>query len=210
MLSKADGPRDVQRLSHFLDALEVREGVPRGNVKTMPFSTETAIAPFQLGNYADFDLPRLIALSWGAEDLSAAIGAATNKAADGDWDFPYQVVRSACLLAAHAGGVQAIDTLFADYRNPEGLRASCDLARRQGFSGRVAIHPDQFDIINEAFSPSPEGLAQARRVVAAFEAEPDVGAVGLDGQMLDFLHPHRARRLLAAHQRYAARSGAKP
>lgn len=205
MQPKTNGPGDVERLGHYLDALEARDGVDRGHVKILPVATETAVAPFRLGDYANFCLPRLVGLTWGAEDLSSAIGAATNKGPDGDWDFPYRVVRAACLFAAHACGVQAIDTLYGDYKNPEGLRASCDLARRQGFTGRIAIHPEQVDIINEAFSPSEADVAHARRVVAAFEAAPDVGTVGLDGEMLDIPHLQRARRLIAMHERHAGR-----
>jgi citrate lyase subunit beta / citryl-CoA lyase len=203
MQPKTNGPRDVERLSHYLDALEARDGVAAGHVKVMPVTTETAVAPFRLGDYANFSLPRLVALTWGAEDLSSAIGASTNKGPNGDWDFPYQVVRAACLFASHAAGVQAIDTLYGDYRDPNGLRASCDLARRQGFTGRVAIHPDQLDIINKAFSPSEEDVARARRIVAAFEAEPDVGTIGLDSEMLDLPHLNRARRLIAIYELYA-------
>ena len=169
-------------------------------VRILPVATETAAAPFALGNYAASSLPRLLGLTWGAEDLSSAIGAWTNKDADGDWNFTYRMVRSNCLLAAHAAGVQAIDTLYSDYRDIDGLKASCRKSRSEGFTGRIAIHPDQAEAINESFSPSPEEVGHARRVIAAFAAQPDAGTVGLDGKMLDIPHLKQAQRLLAADE----------
>jgi len=203
MQPKTDGPQDVERLSHYLDALEAREGIEPGRVKIHSISTETAVAMFTLGEYAEARLPRLVSMNWGAEDLSSAIGAAGNKGADGDWDFPYQIVRTQFLFAAHAAGVQAMDTLFADYRDDEGLRRSCELARRQGFTGRIAIHPAQVDIINESFSPSEADVAHAHRLVAAFAAEPDAGTIGLDGKMYDIPHLNQAKHVLALHAAYS-------
>lgn len=196
LLPKSNGPTDVARLSHYLDALEVREEIAPGTIRIVTVATETAAAPFALGDYAQASLPRLAGLTWGAEDLAAAIGASTNKASNGDWDFTFRVVRSAALLAAHAAEVQAIETLYADFRDSEGLATSCALARRQGFTGRIAIHPDQVAVINESFSHSPEEVSYARRVVAAFAAS-DAGTVGLDGQMLDIPHLKQAERVLA-------------
>jgi citrate lyase subunit beta/citryl-CoA lyase len=200
MLPKPDGPEDAVRLGFYLDVLEARDGVPAGHVKILPVATETAKAPFSLGDYAKVAPPRLIGLTWGAEDLSSAIGAATNKDETGAWDEPYRMVRSLCLLAAHAANVQAIDTLYGDYRDESGLRRSCAIARRQGFTGRIAIHPDQVQAINESFSPSPDEVAHARRVIAAFDAQPGAGTVGLDGLMLDIPHLRLARRILATHE----------
>jgi citrate lyase subunit beta/citryl-CoA lyase len=200
MLPKTDGPEGSIQLGYYLDALEARDGVPAGHVKILPVATETAKASFSLGDYARIAPPRLIGLTWGAEDLSSAIGAATNKDESGEWDAPYRMVRSLCLLAAHAANVQAIDTLYGDYRDEAGLRRSCAIARRQGFTGRIAIHPDQVQAINESFSPSPDEVAHARRVIAAFDAEPGVGTVGLDGQMLDIPHLRLAQRILAMHE----------
>jgi citrate lyase subunit beta / citryl-CoA lyase len=197
MLPKPDSPQDAMRLSFYLDALETREGVAPGSIGILPVATETAVAPFHLGDYASARIARLRGLTWGAEDLSAAIGASTNKDESGGWDEPYRLVRSLCLLAAHAAGVQAIDTLYSDYRDEEGLRRSCALARRQGFTGRVAIHPDQIEAINAAFTPSAEEVAHARRVIAAFDAAPGAGTVGLDGLMLDIPHLKQARHILA-------------
>lgn len=200
VLPKANDPDDVARLSFYLDALEAREGLPPLSVGIITVATETPSAPFALGRYARAQLPRLVGLTWGAEDLSAAVGATFNKTSDGDWDVTYQIVRSACLLAAIAAGVQAIDTLFSDYRDQVGLEASSSLARRQGFTGRIAIHPDQVEIINRSFSPSAEEVAAARRIVGAF-AESDSGTVGLDGRMLDMPHLKQAQRVLALWER---------
>jgi citrate lyase subunit beta / citryl-CoA lyase len=204
MQPKTNGPEDVLRLSHYLDVLEAREGLAPGRIKVHSIATETAVAMFTLGAYAEAKLPRLVSMNWGAEDLSSAIGAAGSKGADGDWDFPYQIVRTQFLFAAHAAGVQAIDTLYADYKDEGGLRRSCDLARRQGFTGRIAIHPAQVNVINESFSPSAEDVAQARRLVAAFAAAPDAGTIGLDGKMYDIPHLNQAKHVLAMHEAYAS------
>ena len=198
VVPKTDGPADVQRLSHYLDILERRDDVA-APIRILPVATETAKAPFRLGDYADVALPRLYGLTWGAEDLSSAIGASTNKDAAGDWAFTYQMVRSACLLAAKAAGLAAIETLYADFRDSDGLRASSVAAAQEGFTGRIAIHPAQVEVINAAFMPSEEAVLHARRVVAAFAAAPHSGAVGLDGMMLDMPHLKQAHHVLALH-----------
>ncbi len=197
MLPKTDGPADVRRLSHNLEALEVQAGVEPGSIRILPVVTETAIAPFRLGDYAGAKLSRLAGLTWGAEDLSAAVGASTNLDASGSWALTYRLVRSLTLLAAHACGVQAIDTLYVDYRDDAGLRESSRAARAEGFSGRLAIHPAQVAGINESFTPSAEEIEHARRVVAAFAAAEGTGTVGLDGKMLDIPHLKQAQRVLA-------------
>jgi citrate lyase subunit beta / citryl-CoA lyase len=201
---KVDGPADVQRLSFYLDALEAREGIPAGSIKIVPVATETATSPFTLGAYAGAGLSRLYGLTWGAEDLSAAIGAATNKDEDGRLALTYRTVRSLMLLAAKAANVEAVDTVYPDFKNLEALKQSCIASRREGFSGRFAIHPDQVDTINEAFSPSAEDVAFAERVVAAFAAT-ESGAVGLDGKMLDKPHLTQAEKVLAMRDAFAAR-----
>jgi citrate lyase subunit beta/citryl-CoA lyase len=205
LLPKAEGPDDLQRLSHYLDVMEAREGVPAGSIQVMPVATEIAQAPFTLGDYARADLPRLFGITWGAEDLSADIGAATNMDEDGQLSLTYRTVRSWVLLAAKASRVEALETVYPDFRNSEGLRKSCVAARREGFTGRFAIHPDQVDIINEAFSPSADDVAFAEKVVAAFAANPDVGAVGVDGKMLDKPHLTQAQKVLAMRDAFAAR-----
>jgi citrate lyase subunit beta/citryl-CoA lyase len=197
MQPKIDGPQDVQRLSHYLDALEAAHGVERGSVKILPVATETAVAPFALGQFASAGLARLAGLTWGAEDLSAALGASTNVDASGDWAFTYRMARSLCLLAAHAAGVQAIETLHVDFRDDDGLRAACRAARAEGFTGRIAIHPAQVAGINESFMPSVDDIDHARRVLAAFAASPGAGTVGLDGKMIDIPHRRQAENILA-------------
>jgi len=197
MIPKPEGPADLRQLSHYLDALEAQAGLAAGSIGIVPVASETPGAVFRLGDYADAGLDRLVAITWGAEDLSAAIGASTNLDASGEWAPAYKLARSLSLLAAHAAGAQAIDTLYVDFRNEEGLRASCRAARSEGFTGRLAIHPAQVAIINECFTPSAEEVAHARRVIAAFEAAPGAGTVGLDGKMVDIPHLKQARRVLA-------------
>lgn len=197
MQPKIDGPEDVRALSSQLDTLEAEHGLAAGAIRILPVATETPIAPFRLGDFATAGLTRLAGLTWGAEDLSAALGASTNLGADGAWAFTYQMVRSLTLLAAHAAGVPAIDTLYVDFRDDAGLRAASRAARAEGFSGRLAIHPAQVAGINAAFSPSEEDIAFARRIVAAFEDAPAVGTIGIDGKMYDLPHLKAARRTLA-------------
>lgn len=198
MLPKANGPADVVKLGHYLDALEAGAGLAPGAIGILPVATETAIAPFRLGAYAEAPPPRLSGLTWGAEDLSAAIGASTNLDEDGRWALTFRMVRSMMLLAAHAAGVAAIETLYVDFRDDAGLAASCRAARAEGFSGRIAIHPAQVPVINAAFTPSEEEVAFARRVVQAFADAGDAGTVGLDGKMLDMPHLKQARQVLVA------------
>jgi len=197
MAPKVDGPEDVRRLSHYLDAFEAQAEVEPGSIRILPVATETAIAPFHLGNYAAAKLDRLFGLTWGAEDLSTAIGASTNLGPDGQWALTYQIVRSMTLLGAQAAGVQAIDTLYTNFRNEAGLRASCAVAAAEGFTGRIAIHPAQVAAINESFSPSNEDIAHAQAVIAAFDASAGAGAVQLNGKMLDIPHLKQARNVLA-------------
>lgn len=194
MIPKVGGPADVVRIHHYLQALEVAGGLPPGGIQVLPVATETARAPFRLGEFADVPLPRMYGLTWGAEDLSAALGASTNVNASGHWEHTYQLVRSLTLMGAHAAGVEAVETLYVDIRDANGLEASSRRARAEGFSGRIAIHPAQVDTINAAFTPSAEEVEFARRVVEAFAG--DVGTISLDGRMLDRPHLVQARRVL--------------
>ena len=205
MLPKADGPAEVQRLSYYLDALEAQAGVAPGSIGILPVATETAKAPFQLGLFADAGLARLRGLTWGAEDLSAAIGASTNLDERGEWTLTYRMARSLTLLAAHAAGVQAIETLYVDYSDEAGLRQTCRRAREEGFSGRIAIHPAQVAAINESFTPSQAEVDHARRVVEAFERAGGAGVVGLDGKMLDRPHLAQATAVLESWAAYSRR-----
>ena len=196
ILPKANGPEDVLRLSHYLDALEAQAELCRGAIKILPVATETAISPFRLGDYAHAGLARLHGLTWGAEDLSSAIGASANVDSSGQWALPYRLVRSLTLFAAYAAGVQAIDTLYVDFRDDEGLRASCRASRVDGFTGRIAIHPAQVAAINAGYLPSTEEIEHAKRVLAAFDAAGGAGTVALDGKMIDSPHRKQAQRLL--------------
>lgn len=200
MLPKVNGPADVLEVSHYLSALEAATGIDKGSIRILPVATETAVSPFRLGDYADAKLERLYGLTWGAEDLSSAIGASGNTDASGEWTHTYKMVRSLCLLGAHAANSEAVDTLYVDFRDPDGLRTSCKAARAEGFSGRVAIHPAQVDIINESFSPSEDEVAFAQRVVDLFAANPDQGTLGLEGKMLDIPHLKQAQKTLAMHE----------
>jgi citrate lyase subunit beta/citryl-CoA lyase len=199
LLPKANGARDVVRLGNELSALEEKVGLEVGSTRILVVATETPLAMFNLGTYAPAH-PRLAGLTWGAEDLSAAVGASTNKGPDGEWSAPYQLARSLCLFAAAAAEVAPIETLFADFRNSAGLAANCRTACRDGFTGRIAIHPDQISTINQCFTPSAEDADHAHRVVAAFAAQPGAGTVGIDGQMYDIPHLKAARRTLAAFE----------
>ena len=197
MLPKANGGQDVAKLSDMITPMETAAGMAPGQVKIIVVATETAAAMFNLGSYAPAH-PRLAALTWGCEDLAAVVGSTANKEADGSWTQPYQLARSLCLFAAANAEIPAIDTLYADFRDPEGLASSCRASRRDGFIGRLAIHPDQVAGIRNAFAPSDADLALARRIISAFEENPGLGTVGIDGKMYDIPHLKQARRTLAS------------
>jgi citrate lyase subunit beta/citryl-CoA lyase len=187
-------PADVRTADHYLSAFETASGAPVGAIRIIAIATETPAAVFALGRYAGVS-PRLEALTWGAEDLSACIGG-SNRTGEGGYDGPYQLARSLCLLAAAAADVQAIDTIYTDFLDEAGLKAECAAARRSGFAAKMAIHPVQLAIINAAFSVSEEERQWAERVVAAFAANPAAGTLALDGKMIDRPHLVLARRLL--------------
>jgi citrate lyase subunit beta/citryl-CoA lyase len=187
-------PDDVRTVDHYLSAFETAAGNPAGAIRVIAIATETPAAVFALGNYAGSS-DRLEAITWGAEDLSACIGG-NNRTLDGAYDGPYQLARSLCLLAASAAGVAALDTIYTDFRDPDGLKAEAIAARRSGFTGKMAIHPAQLATINEVFSTSVEERFWAERVIAAFAANPDAGTLALDGKMIDKPHLVLARRLL--------------
>ena len=206
MVPKIDGPAEIVRLGHHLEVMESREGLDPGAIRILPVATETARAPFGLGAFAEHALPRLHGLTWGAEDLSAALGASTNRDASGAYAFTYRMVRSLTLLAARACAVEPVESVWTDFRDADGFARDCEASAREGFTGRMAIHPDQVAIINRSFSPSEAGVAQARRVLAAFAAAPDSGTVGLDGTMIDIPHRRQAELVLARHEAHAARA----
>ncbi len=206
VVPKVSGPAELLRLSHWLDALEARDGLPPGGIRLLPVATETAAAVLGLHDYARIPVPRLLGLTWGAEDLSAALGASSNQdPAGGGLALTYRMARTQCLLAAVAAGAQPIDTLEPDFRDEAGLRAACAAARREGFTGKIAIHPAQVGPINEGFRPTAEEVAFARRVAEAFAANPGLGTVGMDGRMLDMPHLRQAQRVLAADAAFAGR-----
>lgn len=205
LLPKPDSAADAVLLGHYLTALEAREGLPPGGIRIIPVATETARAVFALGTYAGCG-PRLAGMTWGAEDLSAALGASTNQAPSGGYAFTYELARSLCLAGAVAADVQPLDTLFVNFRDPAGLAEDSRQSRRLGFTGRIAIHPDQVATINAAYTPDAEEVAFARRVVDAFAASPGTGVVGLDGKMLDMPHLKQANRVLTMADLMARRA----
>ena len=196
MLPKAEGGPDVVRADAKLSAREAIAGLPDGSIRIVAIATETATALFLAGTYGGASA-RLEGLTWGAEDLSAELGAEANRDGDGRFLDPYRLARALCLAGAAAARVQAIDTLAVDFRNAAALRQESEEARRDGFTGKMAIHPAQVPVINEVFTPSAAAVAEARAVIAAFEANPDRGTVGIDGVMYDRPHLERARQLLA-------------
>lgn len=196
MVPKAAGPAQLQALDTELCVLEERHGLARGSTRILPLVSETPTAALTITAYADAPLPRLAGLTWGAEDLSAAISATRKRDAAGEWTDLFRMVRSMVLLAAHARNIAAIDTLHADFRDPGGLERGARASHEDGFAGMLAIHPAQVPIINAAFTPGEAELANARAIVDAFAANPGAGALQLDGRMIDQPHLHQARRLL--------------
>jgi citrate lyase subunit beta/citryl-CoA lyase len=195
MLPKSRGRADVELLNNYLTALEVAAGIEPGVTKVIVLVTETAAGMFTTGSYAG--APRVVAMTWGAEDLADAVGASENRGEDGDYGFTYQLARSLCLLGAAAAGVAAIETIHGDFRDEAGLRRRAAQVRRAGYRGMLAIHPAQVDVINEAFAPSAEELVAAQKIVDLFAANPGAGTIGYNGAMLDRPHLARAQALLA-------------
>jgi citrate lyase subunit beta/citryl-CoA lyase len=200
MFPKAEGGAAVTHCDAKITAREAIHGLPDGALDIIAIATETAQALFLAGTYAGSS-KRLKGLTWGAEDLSVELGAEANRDRDGNFLAPYQLARSLCLAGAAAAQVQAIDTVYVDFRNDAGLRRECDEARRDGFTGKMAIHPAQVAPINEAFTPTAEAIKRAESVIAAFAASPGAGTVGIGGVMYDRPHLERARQLLARVKR---------
>ncbi len=197
VVPKAQGPEQLRLLSGELYELEHRHGIPAHSTRILPLVSETAAAALSIPAYAHEELPRLAGLTWGAEDLSAAVGATRKRDAAGQWTALFQMVRSQTLLAAHARKVAAIDTLHADFRDLAGLKAVAEASRADGFTGMLAIHPDQVSVINQAFAPSEAEIAEARAIVALFAANPAAGVLPFNGRMVDQPHLAQARQLLA-------------
>jgi citrate lyase subunit beta/citryl-CoA lyase len=203
LLPKCRGRADVERLAHYLCALEAAFGIEAGSTAIAALVTETAGAMFTTSDYAG--APRLAALTWGAEDLADAIGASVNRDEQGRYGFTFELARTLCLLGAASAEVSAIETIHADFRDEPGLRQRAQEARRAGFRGMLAIHPAQIPIINEAFTPSAAEVAAAQEIVALFAAQPGAGAIGHRGAMLDRPHLARARSLLRLAAKRAQR-----
>ena len=196
MLPKAEGGAFVVHADAKLAVREAISGLPDGHIKIIALATETAVALFLAGSYRGVSA-RLSALTWGAEDLSADIGAEANRDAAGRFLDPYRLARALCLAGAAAAEVPALDTVYIDFRDSDGFRRECEAARRDGFAGKMAIHPAQVPIINEMFTPTPQALADAQAIVDAFAANPDAGVVAIGGVMVDRPHLARAKRALA-------------
>lgn len=194
MLPKSRGRGDVELLDRHLTELEAAAGLEPGQTKVIVLVTETAEGMFTTGTYGG--APRVVALTWGAEDLADALGASENRNADGSYLFTYELARSLCLLGAAAAGVAAIETIHGDFRDEDGLRKRTAQIRRAGFRGMLAIHPAQVPIINDAFTPSAEEIAAAREIVDLFAANPGAGTIGHKGAMLDRPHLARAQAVL--------------
>jgi len=196
LLPKCFSGQDVHVLDNYLTILERREGVSDGHIQIVPVATETPQAMFGLDSYRNCSA-RLLGLTWGAEDLSSAVGASTNKDSDGRLSFTYQLARSLCLLGSKSANALAIDGIFADFRDSEGLRTEVAQSRKDGFNAKFAIHPAQIEIINEGFLPDEAEIQHARAVVEAFATQEGQGAVQLDKVMLDRPHLTQAKRILA-------------
>jgi citrate lyase subunit beta/citryl-CoA lyase len=195
MLPKAVGGPDVSHLGAKLAVREAEFDLADGRTRVVAIATETAQGVFALGTFAGAS-HRLAGLTWGGEDLSADLGAETNRDERGAYTEPYRIARALTLLGAAAAEVDAIDSVYTNFRDVEGLAAECREARRDGFVAKMAIHPAQVPVINEAFTPAPEAVSWARSVIDAFAANPHAGVVGIDGEMIDRPHLKRAERLM--------------
>ena len=196
LFPKAEGGQSAIHLDAKLTAREAAAGLPDGSVKVLAQSVESAAGLFMAGTFRDVS-KRIIGMTWGPEDISAELGAEANRDENGFLTEPYRLARSVCLYGAAAAKVPAIETVYVDFRNSEGLRRDTEMARRDGFAGRLAIHPAQVPIINAVFTPSAEAIAHAQAVVDAFAANPEAGVVAIAGAMVDKPHLRQAERILA-------------
>jgi citrate lyase subunit beta/citryl-CoA lyase len=201
LLPKSNGGKDVTRLSAKLNVHEADAGIEEGSTQIIAIITETAIGTLSAASYPGSSKRRLTGLSWGAEDLSAAIGARTARDESGRYTDVFRLARAVTILGASAADVAAIDTVFINFRDDDGLASECAAAERDGFTAKLAIHPAQVPIINQAFTPSAEAIAHARKIIDAFDADPAAGVIGIDGEMVDRPHLRRAERLIARSTR---------
>lgn len=204
VIPKPDGPHALNVIDAHILTRESLAELPTGGIKLLPVATETPAAVLSLQNYRS-PPSRLAALTWGAEDLAAELGAAANRDENGEFLLTFKIVRTLCLLAAKAAGVEAIETLHANFRDKAGLERAARAAQREGFSGMLAIHPDQVETINAAFTPSQSDVEHARKVVAAFES--GAGVASLDGRMLDQPHFKQAKHVLSLAEQLQAKTG---
>ncbi|MBF0276135.1 MAG: CoA ester lyase [SAR324 cluster bacterium] len=196
-LPKVYSASEINQLDHYLSALEAREGFQPGITKILCVATETAASLLTFNSYLEGVSARLAAMTWGAEDLAVSLGASDNRDPEsGEYEDPFRLAKTLCLTTARAIDVQPVGAVYVNYRDLEGLKKDCLRDRRAGYMGKTAIHPDQSEVINRAFTPSEEELAYALRVVEIFEQNPGLGAVGLDGKMVDMPHLKQARHLL--------------
>lgn len=196
VIAKTASPEQLQMIAGELYELEQHHGIPTGSTKLMPQVGESPAAALNLNQFVQTAQPRLVGLTWGAEDLASAIGASRKRDAGGQWTDVFRHVRAQILLASHARGVAAVDTVYSDFRNLEGLKQAAAEAAADGFTGMLAIHPDQIPVINEAFKPSPEAIEEAQAIVDAFSANPHSGVLQIDGKMIEQPHLDKALRLL--------------
>jgi citrate lyase subunit beta/citryl-CoA lyase len=205
-LPKVYSAEDVNTLANYLSALEAREDLKQGSTKILVVATETAASILSFHTYLEGVTDRMIAITWGAEDLSAALGASDNMhPTSGGYDDPYLLAKSLCLAAARAVDVQPVGVVYVNYKDMDGLEIDCFNDRKSGFIGKIAIHPAQAAIINKTFTPSKDEIVYAKKVVAVFEENPGLGVVGLDGKMLDMPHLKQARNVLSVATEIAER-----
>lgn len=195
LFPKAEGGESLVHVDAKLTAQEAIAGLPEGTIKVLAQSVESARGLFLASSFRDAS-PRLIGMTWGPEDLSSEVGAEANREADGSLTEPYRFARSVCLFGAAAARVPAIETIHVDFRNLDALRRDTEIAKRDGFTGRLAIHPAQVPVFNEVFTPNAAQIEKAKAIVAAFAAKPGAGTVGIEGRMYDRPHLVRAQRLL--------------
>lgn len=200
MIPKPDSGADITTLDHYLSALEAAHGIEQGATKIIPVATETAKSMFALGTYVGAS-KRMTLMTWGAEDIAAVVGASANRDADGKYDPLYELARTLCLAGAAAAEAAPIDTVYVNFRNPAGLEEECLRVRRAGYQGKIAIHPDQIPIINQSFTPTSAEIAHAEKIIHAFDSNPALGTVGIDGKMYDMPHLKLARKVKAAAER---------
>lgn len=206
VLPKVYSAKEINLLSDYLDVLEVREGLTPGSTKIVSVATETAASLLTFDTYLENVTDRLVALTWGGEDLAAALGASDNRhPRTGEYDDPFRLARTMCLATSRAIDVQPVGVVYVDFRDLDGLEAECLRDRQSGFIGKIAIHPAQSEVINRAFTPSDDEIAHAKKVVEIFEQNPGLGTIGLDGKMLDMPHLKQARNLLELSERIKAR-----